>query len=117
MVGTPVPRNAAVSFENGVTEASGNQSERGSVMPVCSLTQRARSAQSEALGQQFVFGDASGEGHWLKADAGNGIDILNRHANDVADLVIVQAFYNRRDEDDLETGFAARSQSPSSSGP
>lgn len=44
IVGTPVPRIAAVSFENGVTHASGNQSSCSLVMPVCSPTQRARSA-------------------------------------------------------------------------
>ena len=106
-MGTPVPRNAAVNFENGVTQASGNQSERGSVMPVCSLTQRARSDEGEALGQQFVFGDAAGEGDRLEADARNAVDVLDGHANDVANLVVVQAFHNGRYKDDLHAGRAA----------
>ena len=55
IVGTPVPRSAAVSFENGVTQASGNQSARGSVMPVCSLTQRARSDRVNRFASSSCF--------------------------------------------------------------
>src|ERR1035438_5184447 len=58
----------------------------------------------EALGLQFMFGDAPGEGNWLKADAAGAIDVLQGHADNVADLVIVEAFDNGGDENDLEPG-------------
>ena len=107
MVGTPVPRSAAVSLENGVTHASGNQSARASVIPVCSLTQRARSASVKRLASSFVLGDASGKRHRLEADAGDGVDVLDGAAHNVADLMIVNALHDGRHEDDLHAGGAA----------
>src|ERR1035441_529971 len=58
----------------------------------------------EALGLQFMFSDASGEGNRLEADPTGAIDVLQGQADNVADLVIVEAFDDGGDEDDLEPG-------------
>ena len=62
--------------------------------------------EREALGFELVLGDAAGEGHRLEADAAGAFDVLQREPDDVADLVIVQAFDDGGDEDDLEAGLA-----------
>src|ERR1035441_9508554 len=61
--------------------------------------------EREALGLQFVFGDAPGEGNRLEADPAGAIDVLQRQADNVADLVIVEALYDGGDEDDLQAGL------------
>ena len=62
--------------------------------------------EREALGLELMLGDAPGEGHRLEADSAGAVDVLQRQADDVADLVIVQALHDGRDEDDLEPGLA-----------
>src|ERR1019366_1075078 len=62
--------------------------------------------EGKPLSQQFVFGDASGEGHRLKADAGDGIHVLDGAAHNVADLVVVDALHDGGHEDDLHAGGA-----------
>ena len=64
-------------------------------------------AEGEALGFEFVAIDAPGEGHRLKADAGDAIDVVDGHAHDVADLVIVDAAHDGGHEHDLDAGLAA----------
>ena len=61
--------------------------------------------EREALGLQLVARDASGEGHRLEADAAGAIDIFERQPDDVADLVIVEAFDDGGNEDDFQAGF------------
>src|SRR5260370_22529324 len=52
-----------------------------------------------------MFGKPPGEGDRLEADAADAIDVLQSEPDDVADLVIVQAFHDGRDEDDLQPGL------------
>src|ERR1019366_2378116 len=61
--------------------------------------------EREALGFEFMPGDAPGEGDRLEADAAGAFDVLQGEADNVADLVIVEAFDDRGDEDDLKAGL------------
>ncbi len=73
--------------------------------------------EREALGFQLVPRDAAGEGHRLEADAAGAFDVLQRQADDVADLVIVQALHDGGNEDDLQPGLLARSRCTAASSP
>src|SRR5271157_2846674 len=64
-------------------------------------------SQRESLRQQLVLGDASRERDRLEADPRNRVDVLDRHAHDVADLVIVETLDDRRNEDNLHARRAA----------
>src|ERR1035441_891917 len=64
--------------------------------------------EREALGFQFMFGDAPGEGNRLEADPAGAIDVLQGQADNVADLVIVEAFDDGGDKDDQIAVLAGR---------
>ena len=94
---------APKSFENGVTQESGNQSSWALAMPVCCSTAVREIGKREALGFQLVARDAAGEGHRLEADAARALDVFERQADDVADLMIVHALDDGRHVDDLQS--------------
>src|SRR4051812_2200863 len=52
-----------------------------------------------------MFSDPAGERYRLEADPAGTFDVLQREADDVADLVIVQALDDGGDEDDLQAGL------------
>ena len=60
----------------------------------------------EPLGFEFVARDAAREAHRLEADGADHVDVLERQPDDVADLVVVQALDDGRDEADLHAGLA-----------
>src|SRR5687768_7007007 len=64
--------------------------------------------QRVALLQTTVFGDlfvASGERNRLERKKRNLLRIIERKTNDRSDLIVVDAVHQRRDENDLNTGF------------
>ena len=74
-------------------------------MPVCCWTAWAKSESVKRLASSSCLRDASGEGHRLEADSAGAVDVLQRQAYDVADLVIVQPLHDSRNENDLEPGL------------
>src|SRR3954465_4159638 len=62
--------------------------------------------QRKPLLLQLATIDAARERDWLETDSRNTIDVFNSDPNDVSDLVIVDAFYDCRNKNNLQPGTA-----------
>ncbi len=63
--------------------------------------------QRKALFLQFLAVDTAGEGDRLEADRRYRIDVLERDADDVSDLVVVDPLHDGGHQADLDAGLAA----------
>jgi len=99
------PRSAEINFENGVTQESGTNPR---APWRCGLLFHGvgEIGKREALGFEFVPRDAACEADRLETDAAGAIDVFEGQAEDVANLVVVEALDDGGDEDDLEAGVA-----------
>ena len=85
----------------------GNQSRCGSVMPIClrtswAMCERVALAQTAVVGDVFV---AARERHRLERDEADLLRVVEREADDGADLLVIDGVDQCRHQHDLDAGL------------